>query len=623
MQRSSALEGIPATLARFLPERAAMAVLYGVALLPALVLLRGIDLYAVDVPFMDDWQFIPLVEKVHGGEIPWRELAAPHDEHRLLIPRILIAASMILGHGNYRVQCFVTFATVLVLSLALLFLLRRAFGDEPRTAVFFGLANVVLFSPIQWHNWLWPMQFCYFLPYTFLFLGLAGFSSRLAAGWRYAILQGCAWAATFSFVQGLLLWPVLAPVVWRDPRWPSPRWRRAATGVWIAAAVLATGLYFHNLSHNTALPDYAYFHKGEPPTASTLRLFERNPLATSAEMAAFAAMMFGNAMGRGLPVASNLSFATASGALLLAVGVALWIGLARGRRLGAAETAWAAVFTHAFLTAGLVAVGRVWAGPGQPLTPRYATFGTFCILGVLLFAFSFFTEISAERGWRDLALLVCGALLATVATGWSFGWNLLGEWHDVRLASRAAVHFSQLLPVPMLYQAGGQGNVLVPYARTLDRLGYLDPPLAEDLRLDRFTIGADLPGDEGRLQRVSVGPRSSWRVRGRARFGSGGHTPDAILATTKGASGDPMIRAVCETRSPPRWLRHATMRDYQFAYRSPKTYYGSFRCRLRDKAIPPGERGDVQFWALDFARFRVHRIRGAVDLSRLEVSDGA
>ena len=80
-----------------------------------------------------------------------------------------------------------------------------------------------------------------------------------------------------------------------------------------------------------------------------------------------------------------------------------------------------------------------------------------------------------------------------------------------------------------------------------------------------------------------------------------------------------MIRALCETRSPPRWLRHANMRDYQFADRSPKVHYGSFHCRVREAAIPPEELGAVQFWALDFARLSVHRIRGAVDLRHLEV----
>jgi hypothetical protein len=595
---------------------------YAVALLPALVLLRGIDLYAVDVPFMDDWQFIPLVEKVQRGEIPWSELAAPHDEHRLLVPRVLIAASMILGDGNYRVQCFVTFATVLALSLALLSLLRRRYGDGPRTALFFALANVVIFSPIQWHNWLWPMQFCYFLPYTFLFAALAAWMSGLAASPRYAILQASAWAASFSFVHGLLLWPALAPLVWKDARWPSARARRAATAAWIAAGALAAGLYFHGISENTALPDYAYFHQGEPPTASTFRMLERSPLETLGKMGAFAAMMFGNAIGRGLPVSSNLEFATASGALLFAAGIALLVALLRRGALAGEAGGWAAIFAHAFATAALVAVGRVWAGPGQPLTPRYATFGTFCLLAALLLACALFVEVAADRLWRDAALAACGALVATVAIGWSFGWNLMGEWRDVRMASRAGVHFSQLLHVPMLHEAGGQGAVIVPYARTLDRLGYLDPPLAQDLRLDRFEQGADVPPDEGRLNDVvplSRRGRPGWRIRGRARFGSGGRTPDAVLVTSHGTRGDPMIRALCETRSPPRWLRHANMRDYQFAYRSPKVYYGSFRCRVREAAIPPEELGAVQLWALDFARFRVHRIRGEVDLRRLEV----
>ena len=218
----------PGTAPRLAAERWASVALHLLALVPALLLLRAIDLYAVDVPFMDDWQFVPLIEQVRGGEIPWRELAAPHDEHRLLIPRILIIASSILSHGNYRAQCFITFGVVLALSLALLFLLRRSLGTGRLTPVVWLLVNLVLFSPIQWHNWLWPMQFCYFLPFTLLGLCLAAFYSDLSAGARFALCQLCAWAASFSFIHGLLIWPVMLPALLRDARWSSPRARRLA-----------------------------------------------------------------------------------------------------------------------------------------------------------------------------------------------------------------------------------------------------------------------------------------------------------------------------------------------------------------------------------------------------------
>ena len=269
---------------------------------------------------MDDWQFVPLIERVRGGEIPWRELAAPHDEHRLLIPRILIIASAILSHGNYRAQCFITFGVVLALSLALLFLLRRSLGTGRLTPVVWLLVNLILFSPIQWHNWLWPMQFCYFLPFTLLGLCLAAFYSDLSAGARFALCQLCAWAASFSFIHGLLIWPVMLPALLRDARWGSPRARRLAAALWIGAALLVGTLYLDGLFANTADPAYAYQHKGEPPTASTLRMLGDQPLDTLGRISSFAFAMLGNAVVRGLPVSSNLVLSIRAGFLLLVGG---------------------------------------------------------------------------------------------------------------------------------------------------------------------------------------------------------------------------------------------------------------------------------------------------------------
>ena len=48
---------------------------------------------------------------------------------------------------------------------------------------------------------------------------------------------------------------------------------------------------------------------------------------------------------------------------------------------------WACLLLFTFLTAAFVCVGRVWRGDYQPLTPRYTTFGAFCIVALIAVAF--------------------------------------------------------------------------------------------------------------------------------------------------------------------------------------------------------------------------------------------
>jgi hypothetical protein len=58
----------------FLNWRAAgLGLLLVLGALPAYFLLADIRRFAVNVPFMDDWQFIPLVEKARDGTLKFED----------------------------------------------------------------------------------------------------------------------------------------------------------------------------------------------------------------------------------------------------------------------------------------------------------------------------------------------------------------------------------------------------------------------------------------------------------------------------------------------------------------------------------------------------------------------
>jgi hypothetical protein len=187
------------------------ALLVLIGLLPAMALLADINRFAVNIAFMDDWQFVPLLEKAKNGTLTFHELWAPHDEHRLLLPRIIIIASMFASGGDYRVQSYITFAVVAISSGCLLWLMIRLNGNRNSVLWAWVLVNIALFSPIQFHNWLWPMQFAYFLPYAFLALCLCTLYARIPALPKFVMAAGFALAGNYSFVQGNLIWPAALP----------------------------------------------------------------------------------------------------------------------------------------------------------------------------------------------------------------------------------------------------------------------------------------------------------------------------------------------------------------------------------------------------------------------------
>jgi hypothetical protein len=285
--------------------------------------------------------------------------------------------------------------------------------------------------------------------------------------------------------------------------------------------------------------------------------------------------------------------------------------LRRRGQLNGPRFAFVALLLHGFATAALVGLGRVTIGPGQPMTPRYTTYGTFCLLPVLMLACLWYSGAAARA--RERGLLACGVLLAVLGVGWAYGFNLMREWRDVRTASRAAVHFSERIPVSSIHLVGGRKKFIMRQVAALERLDYWDPPLAPSLRLDQFEIKRRLPATEGRVREVELGAKGAWRIRGNARFGVKG-TPDAVLITSPDGSGAQQIRAVCETRSPARWQRHAYSRDWEFVKRFVDTRYGSFNCAIDAEAIPDGESRKVRLWALDFAHLTVHPFSKEVSL---------
>ena len=260
-------------------SRVGKALLIFLGILPAVFLLADIYFFAVNVPFMDDWQFVPLLEKAKEGTLSFRDLWAPHDEHRLFLPRIIVIASMFASGGDYRVQSFITFVVVAIISgSVLLWLLTRLNGTRKSVLWAWVLVNVALFSPIQFHNWLWPMQFAYFLPYTFLALCLCALYARIAALPKFALAALFALAGNYSFVQGNLIWPAVLPVIVFAPDILAKQARKKFAIAWLFLGAVAVTLYFRGLEHNSAAPDYAYGHEGVPPTMSTLHQLHERPL---------------------------------------------------------------------------------------------------------------------------------------------------------------------------------------------------------------------------------------------------------------------------------------------------------------------------------------------------------
>ncbi|OFW06105.1 MAG: hypothetical protein A3H96_23840 [Acidobacteria bacterium RIFCSPLOWO2_02_FULL_67_36] len=315
------------------------------AAVPLLYLIWFARTFYVDVPFWDQWELVPKLDKLAAGTLGVQDLWFQHNEHRPLFPVVLmlvlarlsgwniaweIAANVIFGLG-----IFIVFARAL----------ETAPGGSPRWLLPFFAA--LIFSPAQWENWLWGWQISVLMGVCSALLGLYLTATLARDRWRFVGALGCGVWSTFSFAAGLVYWPVGLSAILAGTR--DGRVRRAAA--WALVAALTIAAYFHG-----------YVQPAQPSLLSSFSSWDR-----------FRTLLVYTASYLGAPVAaySEPAAAVVGAAGALAFGL-LVAGLWRSKPVPAVLFPML-VALQAVGIASLSALGRAWVGSGQALAPRYMT----------------------------------------------------------------------------------------------------------------------------------------------------------------------------------------------------------------------------------------------------------
>jgi len=196
--------------------------------------------FASAFPHDDDWEVLPFTLGIpQYFPVTWEWLWSPHNEHRILLPRLLWIGLVRVFGPDPRVLIWLDVALLALTAAVFLRVVRNVRG---RTAVTDVLIPVALLGLGQYCNSLWAFQVMWFLPILLFAVSAWAMTRRGAAG--SAILAvACTIPMTLSGGPGLLLAaPILAwsfaraAWLWRVPAASGARQRRGAT------AVLALGL---------------------------------------------------------------------------------------------------------------------------------------------------------------------------------------------------------------------------------------------------------------------------------------------------------------------------------------------------------------------------------------------
>lgn len=356
--------------------------------------------YGVDTIIGDQIPIGAFLVRNHGRLFPdLGDLWAQHNESRKVFPRLLFFYLAKLSGWNVKWEMAAIFVMACAIAANVWILARRTIDDRVAATAAAAAAGVLIFSPVQWWNWLYGIQVVVFAPVLMLTTTLVVLGGRLTPGAKLLLASMAAIVATFSYANGLLVWIVLAPIA-------AATLGRRLTAVWIAVAGVAIAAY------------YAGYQRppGHPPLSS--------PLDHPQQFALFVAANLGEplAWARRIPVAAAIG-------LIAAVAfAALSIRQARHRR----SWPWITIGMYAICSAGATAAGRASVGVRQALELRYTTFTIYLYVALIPLAF---LAWSAPRLRALLVALLMAVHLAAAAATWP---AMRANYRDA-LVAKAAV----------------------------------------------------------------------------------------------------------------------------------------------------------------------------------------
>ena len=348
-----------------------------------------VDVFGVNVPFDDTWNgTLPLLRALADGRLQLAALWAQHNENRMLIPNLLTLLIDSATRMNERADMLVSGCLLVLALVVILVLARRTLRLGPLLLV--PVAFLVM-GLVQWENILWAFQLAWTLV---LLLGVASLAAiewgrDRWSGWALAVTFGV--LASYSSLQGLLVWPVGLYYGW------AVGWPRGRAASWTAVGLLTTFEYLRDFGP-VGTPSRPLLPFQEPTVA-----------------ARYAALLVGGMFGFHHLLLGGATIAAVVGLALFVVSDRRW---RRELRLPVALISFAVGFD------ALVLVGRLPLGLVSAGASRYTTYNLCLLVGLWLASLHLVRRRVAPQGSppsSSAPMLWLGAALVAVIVGCQLG----------------------------------------------------------------------------------------------------------------------------------------------------------------------------------------------------------
>lgn len=342
------------------------------SLLPAGYLIHLVLKYHVDVPILDQWELIPVLDKTYKGSLTIKDIWQPHNEHIIFFPKLImiklarstrwsilyeLLTNILLGIGIFVTICYQLIKTDRIGNL--------------RTYLLIPIVSLITFSINQSQNWLWGWQIQMFLNVLAVAVGimLLAYYAEKWLHFSFALFMGI--IAAYSFSNGVVYWAVGLLVLF-FVRHANRKSKVIKIIIWICASLLIAYTYWPLFVYKCQRPtdhtplSFILQHKLE--FTRYVLAYLGNPVCNYYQATAIISGIFGLVVFGFSASFLLISRRVGLNLLLPYIGMGLYV-------LGSAI---------------LTGTGRAGLGVEQAMVPRYATIANLFWISniVLLFIFA-------------------------------------------------------------------------------------------------------------------------------------------------------------------------------------------------------------------------------------------
>lgn len=311
--------------------------------------------YGITRPILDQWDIVPLLEKMHNHALGVTDLWNQHNEHRIIFPKIIMLILAHLSNWNIFLELCVNILLAIFIFIFTLSILRSTSEAIPPWLKIF--TSMMIFSMAQYQNWTWGWQIQMFMSMLGSVIAIWAANKWQGQTKGLTVVIAASILSSYSFNSGLLTWPSVLVVFLLQKKWKLKH-----IIILFSACTATVLLYYYKYTKPVYHPSVLYFIS--------------HPLIYIKYVLTF--------LGNSLSGPYCPPYVT--GTIFVVFISIIIFNLYRSDKQKLCDLApWIALILYACMAACMTGVGRAGFGWGQAMESRYVTISLYLPLsaGVL------------------------------------------------------------------------------------------------------------------------------------------------------------------------------------------------------------------------------------------------